>query len=468
MQTRSLELRPTRPAAVAGLFYPGDAARARADASRSCSASAPRAGRRPCPRRSSRRTRATSIPGRSRRASTRCSRRRARRSSASCCSGRPIASRCAGSRCPAARAFATPLGAVEIDAEAVEQLRGAAAGRRERRGARARALARSARAVSADRARRLQARAARGRACRAREDVAEVLDAAVGRPGNADRRELRSLALPRLPATRRRSTARPCEAILELADRHRPRAGVRRDAGHRPRARRAPAEASSPSCSTSGTRATPPATRAASWATASFAFYETRMTATHDAGRRSCCRSRRAAIARELGRAARARAEDAAGCASPGASFVTLKQDEQSARLHRHAAAAPAAARGREGERASAPRSAIRASSRSSRDGARRTTRRSLAALAARSRCRSPTSSDALAQLRPGIDGVVFEYGHHRSTFLPQVWEELPRARRVPRAPQAQSRAAARFLGPRGEARALHGVQVEREGDRSA
>ncbi|MBS1147907.1 MAG: hypothetical protein H6R08_2083 [Proteobacteria bacterium] len=32
----------------------------------------------------------------------------------------------------------------------------------------------------------------------------------------------------------------------------------------------------------------------------------------------------------------------------------------------------------------------------------------------------------ALATLRPGIDGVVFEYGHYRSTFLPQVWEQLP------------------------------------------
>jgi AmmeMemoRadiSam system protein B/AmmeMemoRadiSam system protein A len=33
---------------------------------------------------------------------------------------------------------------------------------------------------------------------------------------------------------------------------------------------------------------------------------------------------------------------------------------------------------------------------------------------------------DALAVLRPGIDGVVFEYAHYRSTFLPQVWEQLP------------------------------------------
>lgn len=33
--------------------------------------------------------------------------------------------------------------------------------------------------------------------------------------------------------------------------------------------------------------------------------------------------------------------------------------------------------------------------------------------------------SDALVQLRPGVDGIVFEYGHYRSTFLPQVWEVL-------------------------------------------
>ena len=35
--------------------------------------------------------------------------------------------------------------------------------------------------------------------------------------------------------------------------------------------------------------------------------------------------------------------------------------------------------------------------------------------------------ADALAQLRPAVDGVVFEYGLYRSTFLPQVWEDLPK-----------------------------------------
>lgn len=34
--------------------------------------------------------------------------------------------------------------------------------------------------------------------------------------------------------------------------------------------------------------------------------------------------------------------------------------------------------------------------------------------------------ADALRRLRPGVDGVIFEYGPYRSTFLPQVWEQLP------------------------------------------
>jgi AmmeMemoRadiSam system protein A len=38
------------------------------------------------------------------------------------------------------------------------------------------------------------------------------------------------------------------------------------------------------------------------------------------------------------------------------------------------------------------------------------------------------SEADAIAQLRPGVDGVVLEFGKHRSTFLPQVWEQLPAA----------------------------------------
>lgn len=35
------------------------------------------------------------------------------------------------------------------------------------------------------------------------------------------------------------------------------------------------------------------------------------------------------------------------------------------------------------------------------------------------------SEAEALAQLRPQVDGIVFQYGHYRSTFLPQVWEQL-------------------------------------------
>ena len=33
---------------------------------------------------------------------------------------------------------------------------------------------------------------------------------------------------------------------------------------------------------------------------------------------------------------------------------------------------------------------------------------------------------DLLAQLRPGLDGLILEQGGHRGTFLPSVWESLP------------------------------------------
>lgn len=39
------------------------------------------------------------------------------------------------------------------------------------------------------------------------------------------------------------------------------------------------------------------------------------------------------------------------------------------------------------------------------------------------------SEEDAIARLRPGVDGVILEYGAARSTFLPQVWEQLPDAR---------------------------------------
>lgn len=39
------------------------------------------------------------------------------------------------------------------------------------------------------------------------------------------------------------------------------------------------------------------------------------------------------------------------------------------------------------------------------------------------------SEAEALEVLRPGEDGVIFEEGARRATFLPQVWEVLPRPR---------------------------------------
>ncbi|RME86635.1 MAG: AmmeMemoRadiSam system protein A [Anaerolineae bacterium] len=37
------------------------------------------------------------------------------------------------------------------------------------------------------------------------------------------------------------------------------------------------------------------------------------------------------------------------------------------------------------------------------------------------------TPEDLLAKLRPGVDGVVLRYRMRRATFLPQVWEKVPK-----------------------------------------
>ncbi len=37
------------------------------------------------------------------------------------------------------------------------------------------------------------------------------------------------------------------------------------------------------------------------------------------------------------------------------------------------------------------------------------------------------SEQDLLRQLRPGIDGLILRDGYHQGTFLPSVWEQLPR-----------------------------------------
>ncbi|VBB42046.1 Protein Mbar_A1807 [uncultured Desulfatiglans sp.] len=36
-------------------------------------------------------------------------------------------------------------------------------------------------------------------------------------------------------------------------------------------------------------------------------------------------------------------------------------------------------------------------------------------------------AAELLAKLRPGVDGLIIKKGYHQATFLPQVWEQLPR-----------------------------------------
>ena len=36
------------------------------------------------------------------------------------------------------------------------------------------------------------------------------------------------------------------------------------------------------------------------------------------------------------------------------------------------------------------------------------------------------SEAELLAQLRPGVDGLILQFHHYRSTFLPSVWEQLP------------------------------------------
>jgi len=42
----------------------------------------------------------------------------------------------------------------------------------------------------------------------------------------------------------------------------------------------------------------------------------------------------------------------------------------------------------------------------------------------------SKDEADALAQLHPGLDGLILTHGSRRATFLPQAWESLPEPQR--------------------------------------
>jgi hypothetical protein len=46
--------------------------------------------------------------------------------------------------------------------------------------------------------------------------------------------------------------------------------------------------------------------------------------------------------------------------------------------------------------------------------------------LSPRTPIEAATEEEALARIRPGVDGLVLEFSGHHATFLPQVWEDIP------------------------------------------
>jgi hypothetical protein len=56
--------------------------------------------------------------------------------------------------------------------------------------------------------------------------------------------------------------------------------------------------------------------------------------------------------------------------------------------------------------------------------------------------------ADALAQLVPGQDGVIFFNGCQKATFLPQVWEQLPDRHTFMAALKQKARLPVDFWGP--------------------
>jgi AmmeMemoRadiSam system protein A len=69
--------------------------------------------------------------------------------------------------------------------------------------------------------------------------------------------------------------------------------------------------------------------------------------------------------------------------------------------------------------------------------------------LSPRTSLRCPTEDDLVARLQAGVDGVTLEYGAHRATFLPQVWETLTEPRLFLAELKRKAGLAADFWSPR-------------------
>jgi AmmeMemoRadiSam system protein B/AmmeMemoRadiSam system protein A len=143
----------------------------------------------------------------------------------------------------------------------------------------------------------------------------------------------------------------------------------------------------------------------------------------HEALGRTLLTLARGAIAERFG-AAPAALPAAAWLSRPGATFVTLTQQGQlrgcigSLQAHR-----PLLEDVRQNAIAAAFHDPRFAPLSAAEFGA---TRMEVSLLSPAEPLRFTDEADALRQLRPNVDGVIFQVGQYRSTFLPQVWEQLP------------------------------------------
>lgn len=133
----------------------------------------------------------------------------------------------------------------------------------------------------------------------------------------------------------------------------------------------------------------------------------------------------RAAVASALGRPSQA-AEDAAWLQETGATFVTLTQRGQ-------LRGCIGTLEARRSVLADVKANALAAAMRDPRFAPLRATELAVTTfevslLSVMQPMDFGSEAEALEQLRPGVDGVLLEFGRHRSTFLPQVWEQLPNA----------------------------------------
>jgi AmmeMemoRadiSam system protein A len=69
--------------------------------------------------------------------------------------------------------------------------------------------------------------------------------------------------------------------------------------------------------------------------------------------------------------------------------------------------------------------------------------------------------AELLAQLRPGVDGLIIEDGGRRSLFLPSVWEEVPDPRQFLTLLKLKAGLSADHFSPRFMAQRFRSIEVK-------